>query len=50
MEDPAPQLDTLLQLEARHEDLLERLDHLDKQVERALRECRAAHPLAGDGR
>lgn len=38
--DPLPsQLEALLELEARHEDLLERLDELDKRVERVLTEC-----------
>ena len=31
--DPAAQLQALLDLEARHEDLLERLDELDRRVE-----------------
>jgi tetrahydromethanopterin S-methyltransferase subunit G len=35
----AAQLEALLDLEARHEDLLERLDELDQRVETVLREC-----------
>jgi len=34
----APQLNLLLELEARHEDLLDRLDELDKRVEKVLAE------------
>lgn len=33
------QLDALLDLEARHDDLLDRLEELDKRVERVLSEC-----------
>ncbi len=33
------QLDLLIDLEARHEDLLVQLDELDKRVERTLAEC-----------
>ena len=33
------QLDLLIDLEARHEDLLARLGELDKRVEKALAEC-----------
>jgi hypothetical protein len=40
---PAP-LDTLLDLEQRHEELLVQLDELDKRVESVLKEC-----LAGRG-
>ena len=36
------QLESLLELEARHDDLLRRLDELDKRVERVLAECVAA--------
>ena len=32
-------IEALLELEARHDDLLERLEDLDKRVERVLREC-----------
>jgi hypothetical protein len=34
----APQLKLLLDLESRHEDLLDRLDDLDKRVEKVLAE------------
>jgi tetrahydromethanopterin S-methyltransferase subunit G len=37
--DAAAQLETLLDLEARHEDLLQRLDELDRRVEKVLGEC-----------
>jgi tetrahydromethanopterin S-methyltransferase subunit G len=36
---PTAQLQLLLDIEARHEDLLERLDELDKRVEKTLAEC-----------
>ena len=36
MDDYTPQLDLLLDLETRHEDLLKRLDELDTRVERVL--------------
>ncbi|MEN6405075.1 MAG: hypothetical protein ABFC77_01260 [Thermoguttaceae bacterium] len=36
-----PCLNLLLDLEARHEDLLARLDELDKRVEKTLAECQA---------
>jgi hypothetical protein len=36
---PTAQLELLLDIEARHEDLLRRLDELDKRVEKALAEC-----------
>lgn len=35
----AAQLEALLDLEARHEDLLARLDELDQRVETVLRDC-----------
>ena len=35
------QLEELLELEARHDDVLRRLDELDKRVERVLAECLA---------
>jgi hypothetical protein len=41
MDNRSTQLDVLLQLETRHEDLLRRLDELDKRVEKALAECQA---------
>lgn len=34
-----PQINLLLELEARQEDLLLRLDELDKRVEKTLAEC-----------
>jgi hypothetical protein len=42
MDDPAPHLDTILELEARQEDLLRRLEALDKQVEKVLAEAQSA--------
>ena len=39
MQTPATHLDTILQLETQHEDLLLRLDELDKQVVKVLAEC-----------
>ena len=39
MQTPAPHLDTILQLETQHEDLLLRLDELDKRVVKVLTEC-----------
>ena len=36
---PTAQLELLLDIEARHEDLLRRLDELDQRVEKALAEC-----------
>jgi len=43
---PVTHLDTILQLETQHEDLLLRLDALDKQVVKVLAECQthAKHP------
>jgi hypothetical protein len=35
-------LKALLDLEARHDELLDRLDELDKQVEKVLAQCGAA--------
>lgn len=43
------QLEMLLDLDARHDDLLERLDELDRRVERVLVECTPARGLAADG-
>jgi hypothetical protein len=37
----AAELDTLLKLETWQEDLLARLDDLDKRIEQVLRECQA---------
>jgi hypothetical protein len=39
MDSCAGQLDLLIDLEARHEDLLVRLDELDKRVAKTLAEC-----------
>ncbi len=39
MNTPMPQLNLLMDLEARHEDLLLRLDELDKRVKKTLAEC-----------
>jgi hypothetical protein len=39
MDTPTSPLDLLIDLEARHEDLLLRLDELDKRVEKALADC-----------
>ncbi|MCE5301483.1 MAG: hypothetical protein LLF97_00050 [Planctomycetaceae bacterium] len=36
-----PCLNLLLDLEARHDELLARLDELDKRVEKTLAECQA---------
>ena len=47
MADSATPTDTLVDLEARHDDLLRRLADLDSEVERVLRTCqgcRAASP------
>ena len=45
----APQPDRLIDLEARHEELLRQLDELDRRVERVLAECqvyRTSHTAA----
>ena len=42
MEDETTQLNTLLELETRHDDLLQRLEELDHRVERVLKECQPA--------
>ena len=42
MNDSASMLETLAELESRHDDLLERLDSLDKQVAKVLNEYRGA--------
>jgi hypothetical protein len=39
MDTRTAQLDLLMDLEARHDDLMLRLDELDKRVERTLAEC-----------
>ncbi len=41
MTDRSPHLDMLLELETRHEDLLTRLDELDRRVEDVLKECQS---------
>ena len=46
MQSRNPQLDTLLELETRHEDLLRRLDELDKKVEKVLKECQGGRTEA----
>ena len=52
MDASARQLDHLLELEARHDDLLRRLDELDRRVSSVLTEClphREGHEGAGNG-
>ncbi len=39
MDTRAAQLDLLMDLETRHDDLMLRLEELDKRVERTLAEC-----------
>ena len=39
MDTKKPQLNLLMDLEARHDDLLLRLEELDKRVEKTLAEC-----------
>jgi len=46
MEEHASQLGTLLELEGRHDDLLERLAELDQRVQKILAECQAGRALA----
>lgn len=41
MDTQAPQLNLLMDLEARHEELLLRIEELDKRVEKTLAECQA---------
>jgi len=41
MENRAANLDVLLEIDSRHEDLLVRLDELDKRVEQVLKEWQA---------
>ena len=41
MDTQTPQLDLLIDLDARHEELLRQLEELDKRVEKALVECQA---------
>ncbi|MBN2477622.1 MAG: hypothetical protein JXB62_23645 [Pirellulales bacterium] len=47
MDDGCSQLNLLLDLETRHEDLLERLDELDKRVAQVLRQCQPARKDVG---
>jgi hypothetical protein len=50
MDTQDPQLDLLMDLEARHEELLLKLDELDKRVEKVLAECqvfRTSHSSSG---
>lgn len=42
MDTAASHLESLLELEARHEELLERLDDLNQRVEKVLAECAPA--------
>lgn len=50
MDDTANRLDILLDLEARHDDLLRRLEELDKRVEKVLAEWQPARkPSEGMG-
>jgi tetrahydromethanopterin S-methyltransferase subunit G len=42
MDSSARQLEALIDLERRHEDLLERLDDLNRRVESVLAECSPA--------
>jgi hypothetical protein len=46
MDNQAPHLDLLLDLETRHDDLLARLEELDKRVERVLADCLAVQQSA----
>ena len=47
MDQYTAQLDLLIDLEVRHEDLLVRLDELDKRVEKTLAECQRYSLSAG---
>ena len=49
MENRAANLDVLLEIDSRHEDLLIRLDELDKRVEQVLKEWQAARQPADSG-
>jgi hypothetical protein len=44
MEESVPSLETLLELEARHDDLLVRLEELDRRVVQVLAECQVTRP------
>lgn len=46
MDEQTSQLDLLLDLDDRHDDLLARLEALDKQVEKVLVECLAVRQPA----
>lgn len=41
MDETAETLTSLLDLDARHDELLRRLDELDQQIEQVLKDCRA---------
>ena len=49
MDDRAPHLDVLQQIETRHEDLLARLDELDKRVAEVLKEWQGGCQAADSG-
>ena len=49
MDNRAPNLDVLLEIDTRHEDLLVRLDELDKRVEKTLKEWQAARQPTDSG-
>ena len=48
MDTPVLQVSLIADLEARQDDLILRLDELDKRVERALAECQANRGLRSD--
>lgn len=49
MENGLAHLDTLLELENRHEELLQRLDDLDRRVEKVLKENQPSRCGGGIG-
>ena len=49
MEERAANLDVLLEIDSRHEDLLVRLEELDKRVEQVLKEWQAGRQGADLG-
>ena len=49
MDSQTSEFDLLMSLEARHEELLQRLDELDKRVEQALAECCQVHRVGRQG-
>lgn len=49
MENRAPNLDVLLEIDTLHEDLLVRLDELDQRVEKMLKEWQAGRQGADSG-